>query len=96
MKAVVLALICALLISTGQVLWKISIDKNGGLVKPGIPLVQNFIQLFISPYMLVGIFVYGIATIFWMYLLGKFEYSYIYPMLAMVYVFFFILRDCYI
>jgi drug/metabolite transporter (DMT)-like permease len=87
MKALLLSLVCALFISTGQVLWKVAIDRNGGLVKQGISLVQNFWGLFTSPYMLIGLFVYLVATVLWMYLLGEYEYSYIYPMISLVYVF---------
>lgn len=87
MKALLLAFVCALCISTGQVLWKVAIDRNGGFIKQGISLVSNFWGLFTSPYMLIGLFIYLIATVIWMYVLGEYEYSYIYPMISMVYVF---------
>ncbi len=90
MKAVLLACVCNFFITTGQVLWKIAIDKNGGLIKEGIPLMKNLLIFAKSPYMLSGIAMYAAATVLWMYLLGKYEYSYIYPMLSLAYVFAFL------
>jgi uncharacterized membrane protein len=86
LKAVGLALLCAFMITTGQVLWKIAIDGNGGLVNSKLSITHNISNLLFSPYMISGIVVYCIATIFWMYLLGRYEYSYIYPMMAITYI----------
>lgn len=86
LKAVGLALLCAFMITTGQVLWKIAIDRNGGLVNSKLSIIDNISLLLFSPYMISGIVIYGIATIFWMYLLGRYEYSYIYPMMAITYI----------
>jgi drug/metabolite transporter (DMT)-like permease len=86
-KALLLALLCAVCISTGQVLWKIAIDRNGGLIKQGLPLLRNFWGLFTSPFMLIGLFVYLISMGIWMYVLGEYEFSYVYPMVSLVFVF---------
>lgn len=91
MKAVLYALCCSFLIVLGQVFWKLSIDNNGGLINSKYSLFQNFTYYLTSKYMLLGIFIYLIATIFWMYLLGKYNYSYIYPMFSITYVFSFLL-----
>ena len=90
MKALVLAGLCALLLSTGQVLWKVALDRNGGLIKQGVSLAGNVWALSTSPYMLLGILLYAVSTVVWLYLLGEYEYSYIYPMISMAYVFGFI------
>ncbi len=86
MRAVLYAFLCSLLISTGQVLWKVALNRNGGLLPAGVPLLDNFMRLFSSPYMLAGLAIYAVATVFWMFLLGKYDYSYIYPLLSMVYI----------
>jgi drug/metabolite transporter (DMT)-like permease len=85
-KAVTLALLCAFLITTGQVLWKVAIDKNGGFISKDKSIIDNLSGYIISPYMMGGVAIYILATIFWMYLLGKYEYSYIYPMMAITYI----------
>jgi drug/metabolite transporter (DMT)-like permease len=84
------AAIGSLLITLGQVLWKIAIDKNGGLINCNYTIAQNILNIFGSPYMLLGLLIYALATLFWMYLLGKYEYSYIYPMFSLTYVFSFV------
>ena len=86
-RALLLALFCAVCISTGQVLWKIAIDRNGGLLPRGVPLLRNFWGLARSPFMLAGLFVYVVSMGVWMYVLGEYEYSYVYPMVSLVYVF---------
>lgn len=90
MRAVIYAAIGSFLITLGQVLWKIALDKNGGLYNKSIPLVQNLTNVFLSPFMLSGFLIYGVATVFWMYLLGKYEYSFIYPLFSMTYIFSFL------
>jgi drug/metabolite transporter (DMT)-like permease len=85
MKAIIQAFICSLLITVGQIFWKLAIEKSGGLSISDLNLRRLMVLAFNS-YMISGIIVYGIATLYWMYLLGKYEYSYIYPMMAMTYV----------
>ena len=86
MKAVIFSFTCSLLIVFGQVLWKIAIDKNGGLINSNQSLIDNIMNYLTSGYMLSGLLVYFFATIYWMYLLGRYEYSYIYPMFSMTYI----------
>jgi len=88
--AVIYVAICSLMITGGQVLWKIAIDKNGGLINPNLGVYKSLMAVFLSPYMLIGLLLYAFATFFWMYLLGKYQYSYIYPMFSMTYVFSFL------
>ena len=85
-RAVLLVLLFSFLIVTGQVLWKLAIDKNGGLINSDSTNIQNILNLLLSPYMLCGVVIYMCATVFWMYLLGEYEYSFIYPMSSMTFV----------
>lgn len=90
MRVFILVFSCSFLIVLGQVLWKIAIDANGGLVNSRYSIAQNIWNLIISPYMLTGISIYIFATVFWLYLLGEYDYSYLYAMLSMSYIFSFI------
>lgn len=84
MKAALLAILCSFTITLGQVFWKIALDRLGGLT----PLTRNHImELALSPFLIIGTVIYLFATLFWMYLISKFEYSYIYPMLSGVHIF---------
>ena len=62
----------------GSVAWRIAAAYQAAGYRTG---------LFTSPHMLIGLFVYLLATVLWMYLLGEYDYSYIYPMISLVYVF---------
>jgi uncharacterized membrane protein len=90
LKSILLVLSCSFMIVLGQVLWKIAIDEKGGLFDKNLTLFHNVTALLSSPYMLSGILIYFVATVFWMYLLGKFEYSFIYPLFSMTYIISFI------
>jgi drug/metabolite transporter (DMT)-like permease len=90
LKSILLVLSCSFMIVLGQVLWKIAIDEKGGLIDKNLTLFHNVTALLSSPYMLSGILIYFVATVFWMYLLGKFEYSFIYPLFSMTYIISFI------
>lgn len=86
MKVLIMGLICAFLISVGQVFWKLA------LIREQITFSKYFAwkelkNLAFSPYMILGIIIYFIATILWIYLLNKFEYSKIYPIIASAYVY---------
>ncbi len=86
MKELLLGTICALLITVGQVFWKIALIKKNFSFSSDIT-IKKVINLIFSPYMISGIVIYFFATIFWLYLLNKFEYSKIYPMLASAFIF---------
>ena len=72
MQAFILATLTSILITLGQVLWKIAIDKNGGLINLSSTLRENFLTIFLFSYMLSGLVIYSIAPLFWMYLLGNY------------------------
>ncbi|MBU0679601.1 MAG: EamA family transporter [Verrucomicrobia bacterium] len=86
-RAVLEGLFWTLTISAAQVLWKLAVDKTGGLFKPGVSLFNSTMSLLMSPYMIVGLILYAAATVFWMYLLAKYDLSFIYPMMSMVFIF---------
>jgi uncharacterized membrane protein len=90
MKAIFSALLCSLLIVLGQVFWKIAIDKSGGLFSNDVSLLRSSLNLLRSPWMIGGLLIYFLATVYWVYLLSKYEYSYIYPLTSMVYLISFI------
>jgi len=52
--------------------------------------LSNFLtslaQMITSPFVLLGIFLYAVSTIFWLALLSKWDLSYAYPMISISYV----------
>ena len=82
MHAIILSLLCSLMLAIGQICWKLALA--------GQTLSWNLSQIFalvFKPLFIAGVLLYCIATIFWIYLLSKYELSYIYPMIAFAYVF---------
>lgn len=64
-------------LATGQMLWKIGISKIEEF---------NIINIALNPYIISGIVLYGLATLLWLYILGKAELSLVYPLQSITYV----------
>ncbi|MCL6516335.1 EamA family transporter [Alicyclobacillus sp.] len=79
MNYLLVAVNIALLV-TGQALWKIGI---GSLSLHGI---GDLFRALLSPWILGGIVLYGIATLVWIYLLKQLPLSMLYPMQSLAYV----------
>lgn len=82
MQAIILATLVSLLTVGGQSLWKFGLAARGN--EPG---VLQLINLFFSPVVLAGTFLYGVATALWFYMLPRYDLSYVYPLMSITYVF---------
>lgn len=80
MLILLIVLVNVLLLSSGQVLWKIALTRHP------VKSVNDAATLFLDPAMLAGCFLFGIATIVWFYALSKYDLSRIYPLQSMAYV----------
>jgi multidrug transporter EmrE-like cation transporter len=87
MEALILVTLCSLMITGGQVLLKYAMQGSNGLWKENLGLITNLTQWALNPYLIIGFIVYVIATFFFIYLLGRYELSYFYPLTASTYVF---------
>ena len=61
----------------GQILWKLSMSKMDGF---------NIISIILNPYIIIGVALYGLATLLWLYILSKEELSLVYPLQSITYV----------
>lgn len=79
-----LALILAntLILVSGQFLWKLGMQKNPGSFES----LSGILRLFLSPYVLTGLFMYGAATVLWFYILSKVPLSLAYPVQSIAYI----------
>ena len=64
-------------LATGQMLWKLGMSKIEGF---------NIGRIILSPYIISGIVLYGLATLLWLYILSKEELSLVYPLQSITYV----------
>jgi drug/metabolite transporter (DMT)-like permease len=67
-----------ILLVSGQILFKIGIQKSGGL---------QWLKLAQSPAIIGGLALYGIATLLWFAVLARLPLSVAYPMQSLAYVF---------
>jgi drug/metabolite transporter (DMT)-like permease len=78
-------IISVIIVVAGQVLIKrglndfCDLDFSSGLV-------VAYMKIFLSPFVILGIALYFIAVLFWLYALSKLDLSYAYPFLALTYV----------
>lgn len=80
MKIILLILFNVILLTGGQLLWKKSLAAAGGIS------LHNFLQVFMSPFVLAGLFLYVVATVVWFVVLSKADLSFAYPLQSMAYI----------
>jgi len=76
-----LSIIVSIFIVIGQVLWKLGVgDRSFNL--------SNLFGILKSPFFIIGAIIYIFAAIIWLYLLSKYQYHYIYPLiLSLAFIF---------
>jgi multidrug transporter EmrE-like cation transporter len=87
MEAILLVTLCSLMVTGGQVLLKYAVDSSGGLWRSNHGTIFNVTQWVLNPYLISSVVVYIVATGFFVYLLGRYELSYFYPLTASSYIF---------
>lgn len=76
-KNIILFLITTSLLIVGQALWKLASGQLTGAAQNGV--VSLLVKLITNVPFIVGCIFYVLATGLWIYLLGQYEYSKIYP-----------------
>jgi drug/metabolite transporter (DMT)-like permease len=82
MKGVLSAALCALLLAIAQICWKFTLGDHKLSFQLSSITALLFSRLFVA-----GAVLYIIATAYWMYLLQKYEVSYIYPLMSSAFLF---------
>ncbi len=77
-----LILLNTLFLVCGQFMWKVGIQHN----ETGFRSLRGVILLFASPYVLVGLVMYGFATVLWLFILSRVELSLAYPIQSLAYI----------
>ncbi len=86
-KVVFLSIFTTLLITSGQVLWKIGIQKAGGFYLPENSIIENFLRIIFNGWVFTGFVVYAVATGFFMWLISKFDISLIIPITSVAFIY---------
>jgi drug/metabolite transporter (DMT)-like permease len=79
MTYLVLLLNIVLLVA-GQIVWKYGLDKAGGL------RLDNVLSVMVSPLILLGILIYGAATVLWLFVLSRLPLSLAYPLQSFAFI----------
>lgn len=79
MTPIFLALTVVILIVTGQVLWKLGVTGK-------IHSFDSFLAALTSPLVIIGAIVYILAAIIWIFMLSKYQYHFIYPLLSLSFI----------
>ncbi|MBV7333826.1 4-amino-4-deoxy-L-arabinose transferase [Chloroflexi bacterium TSY] len=86
MRQIVLILMTVGLNVSGQFLMKRGMNSVGAISGDMEGLVSGLIRAIFNPFVMGGIFVYGLSTICWLVLLSRVDLSYAYPALSLGYV----------
>jgi drug/metabolite transporter (DMT)-like permease len=68
---------------TGQLLWKKGMEALPSAFQDPFRAIPVLVT---SPYIILGIVVYGLATVLWLILLSRYDLSYIYPVTSLSFV----------
>lgn len=79
-KMITLVLVNCILLVSGQILWKI------GLNKVEINNKKEILTLLFNKYIFLGLVIYGMATLFWFYILKKYPLNKVYPLQSFSYI----------
>lgn len=79
----ILILINTLILVSGQFLWKYGVMQRN----VSFQSIQEIASLLLSPFILGGLALYGIATVLWLFILTKVPLSIAYPIQSLAYVF---------
>ena len=71
----------------GQLSLKYGMSKLGNFSLSLTTLASVFLRAAVNPYVLAGLFCYGLGFLVWLIVLAKAEVSYAYPLISLGYVF---------
>jgi multidrug transporter EmrE-like cation transporter len=80
MNTIIIILIAVVFSAMGQVVLKNGMIHFGVVNNISLP---GIVSMFLNPYVLCGLVLYGMSTIFWLIALSQKDLSYVYPFVAL-------------
>ncbi|MFC4811023.1 hypothetical protein [Paenibacillus sp. GCM10023250] len=71
-----------LMLVAGQFLWKYGLMQR----EKAFESLRSILELLFSPYILGGLFVYGCATVLWLFIVSKVDLGLAYPIQSLAYI----------
>lgn len=90
MNVIIIILIGIIFASGGQIFLKIGMNNIGPITNYA---PSTIIATFLNPYILSGLAMYGLATVFWLIALSKKDLSFVYPFIALTLIIVLILSN---
>lgn len=85
-RNILIIIACSVLLTTGQILWKIGLRHEPGDGFPTSGVISLTLGYLRSPYVLTGLLVYAIATLMWFRVLSECPMSMAYPLMSSSYI----------
>lgn len=82
---IILIIICVFLGVSAQLLLKTGVNDSGFEITESETILNKLINAVLTPAIFLGFILYGLAALSWLIVLSKFDLSYAYPMLALMY-----------
>lgn len=87
MNSIIYVIASILLVTVSQLLFKKGVSQLAGQPKPpGQSRVRHLVGMVFQPMIFGGLFLNGLAAIFWLLALSRLELSYIFPFLSLNYI----------
>ena len=86
MKPLFLLYIAIFIGAIGQLLLKFGLNKIGGLTLSRTNFIRLIFTLFLNPYIVWGVFLYGISAFLWLIGLSNTPLSIAYPLISLSYI----------
>lgn len=87
MKNVLLILSCVALGSVGQLSIKLGVRQVGKIASDWSSMVSLVYRGFTTPFVLLGLGLYGISSLIWVVILSRVKLSFALPMMSTTYIF---------
>ena len=76
-----------LFVTVSQLLFKQGVTVLQQRSKPeGVPAWKHYLGMVFQPHIFIGLFCNGMAAIFWLLSLSRFDLSYVFPFISMNYI----------
>jgi uncharacterized membrane protein len=83
MDTILIILVGVTFAAIGQVSWKLGMNLTGPVT--GFSL-SGLAAILLQPYVILGLIMYGLSTVFWLVALSRMELSFVYPFISLTYV----------
>lgn len=90
MNVIVIILIGLIFASVGQIVLKMGMNSMGPITNYA---PSTIITIFLNPYILSGLAMYGLSAIFWLIALSTEDLSFVYPFIALTFIIVLILSN---